>query len=321
MRAVTRTTLTLGDLLEIPIGIAAATGSRDVKFDTAFPDGTPRRQQYVHPDRTQTLLAPPPDGDLTGARVDELERVEVPEVVPQAVKGLRVGERFRVVPQTEIDFAYAASNLESVELLEFVDYRRVPTDRLSGSFYIQADPGFARPLAVLMRAMRQDGKAMLVKWSVKSRQRLGVIRVREVDGTDVLLLNGVVFASEWRRPDEQVLEAANVEDVDPRAVAAARQIIAAHHGTGSALEDAEDALPALLTEVAERALDGLYDEPLRVLELAATYRDEGLIGRANELIKWAEERWTHLVVVHEQVERIVANGGDDVGEQLAAIIG
>jgi non-homologous end joining protein Ku len=328
MRAVSRTTLELGELLQIPVGIAAATGPQDVKFDTAFPDGTPRKQQYVHSERTHTLYGIPEGrtaDELGELLATDLMPVEVPEVIAETVKGVRVGDDFYVVPPSEIAYAHAATQLDAIELLEFVNYQRVPTDRLTGTFYVQPDPGFARPLRTILRAMRAEGSAMLVKWTSKSRQRLGVIRVREHDGEDILVLNGIVFAAEMRAPDEQVLEPARVEAVDRNAeeaaVAAARQIIRAHHGTGKALDTARDDLPALLTEVVERAHAGVFDDPARVLDLAATFCGELLDERADQLVEWAEQRWPVLAEQREEVQRVIAAGGDDVGEKLAAIVG
>jgi non-homologous end joining protein Ku len=329
MRAVARTTLALGDLLEIPIGIASATGSRDVRFDTAFPDGVARVQQFVHPEHERTMYEPPTDAPTLGdvleaentvelaAWAHALTPVDVPEVIHETVKGVRVGDRFRVVPPSELEYASAATHLDTVELLEFIDYRRVPTDRLTGSFYIQPDPGFAKPLRVVIEAMRAEGKAMLVKWSVKTRQRLGVIRAREIDGAWVLLLNGVVFAADWRKPDEKVLEPAQVEAVDERAVNAARQIIRSHAGTGEALEKAADDLPGLLTEVVARAHDGTFDDPVQVLMLAADFRDEGFATRADELVAWAENRWPKLAEQRKALTRVIAEGGD--ADRLADI--
>jgi hypothetical protein len=173
-----------------------------------------------------------------------------------------------------------------------------------------------------MAAMRRDGNALLVKWAARSRQRLGVIRVRKTEsGKDALLLNDVTFAADWREADDRVLAPAAVESVDERAVAAACAILAEHHGTGEALDTAEDDLPALLTEVVERAHDGLYDDPVRVLELAAAYVEDGLTVRADELVAWAEARWPDLAEQREAVARVIAEGGADVGEQLAALVG
>lgn len=321
-RATTRTTLTLGDLLEIPIGVVPATGSsEELRFDTAAPDGAARKQVFVHPNVTETLYRIPP-GALDDLSPDpaEFDAVEVPEVVTQTVKGVRVGDTFRQVPESEIEYATAATKLDSVELLEFIDYRLVPTDRLAGAFYLQPDPGFAKPLAVLMAAMRRDGKAMVVRWAARSRQRLGVIRVRNTAGGDVLLLNDVVFAAQWREPDDRVLEPAAVEALDERSVAAAVKIITSHHGTGKSLDAAEDELPALQRVIVERAHDGLFDDPARVLELAATFTDDGLGERADRLVAWAEGRWPELVEKRQEVAHVIAEGGDDIVEKLAALV-
>jgi non-homologous end joining protein Ku len=336
MRATTRTTLTLGDVLKIPIGIAAATGSDDVKFDVACGDGRPRQQQYVHPDRTRTLyelaegdltLSELSDADLGRIRHDDFTDVQVPEVVEDedTIRGVRVGDTFRVVPPSEFDFAKAATDLGAIELLEVIDYRAVPTDRLAGAYWIQPDTGFARPLRTLMAAMRDDKTAMVVKFAVRSRQRLGVIRVRKTDGgKDALMLSGVVFASQWRDADAQVLEPAGIESVDERAVVAAREILAGYRGPGTTLATAVDDLPELHKAIVERAHDGLYDDPVRVLTYAAELiHGDGYVERGTRLIAWAAARWPDIAEEgkREEVERAIADGGEDVGEKLAAIVG
>lgn len=320
MRATVRTTLALGQLLEIPIGVASATTKDDVKFDNAAPDGAPRVQQFVHPERTRKLYDLAPGTDLDAIAEDDLVPVEVPEVVADVVKGVRVGDDFRVVPPSEIEYATAATFLDRVELLEVIDYRKVPTDRLGGAHWIQPDPGFARPLAVLMAALKRDGNAMLVKWSARSRQRLAVIRVRHTPRGDALMLNDVTYAAQWREADDRVLEPGKVKDLEERAINAACAILADHHGTGKALETAEDELPALHVEIVERAHDGLYDDPMRVLELAAHYRATKLDERADRLVEWAVARWPQLAERRKEVARVIAEGGDDVGQKLAALV-
>jgi len=325
MRATSRTTLVLGDLLEIPVGVCGATGEDDVRFDTAALDGAKRVQQFVHPTRMRQMIEVDPeevrliDGLPVGEIVERLELI--PETCEDTIKGIRVGDTFREVPSSEIDYATAATALDRVEVLEFVDYRRVPTDRLTGSFWIQPDPGFARPLAVLMEAMRQDGAAMVVKWAARSRQRLGVIRVRRTPDGDALLLNNVVFAAQWRDADTRVLEAGAETAIDPKAVEAARSIIKSMHGTGKALEDTIDDLPTILKGIVATAGEGVYDDQLKVLELIATYVADGLIERAAKLHAWAEQRWPELDEKRQEVERVIADGGEGVGERLAALIG
>jgi DNA end-binding protein Ku len=218
------------------------------------------------------------------------------------------------------------THLESVDLLEFIDYRRVPTDRIGGFFYVQPDPGFAKSLRTIIEAMRLEKRAMLVKFTLRKRQRLGVIRARESDtpGKWILVLNGLSFAAEVRKPDERVLEPATIEQVDERAVEAARRIIRAHSGPGDTLDTARDELPDLLGEVAQRAQEGVFDDPVRVLMLAADIREQeredredGHTPRADELVGWAEQRWPKLADQRTAITRVLTDGGDDVDDRLA----
>lgn len=313
MRATTRTILSFGDLVDIPVGIATATSSADVKFDTATADGHKREQQYVHPVHRTTYFKPDEEG--------ELQEVELPDVVTDTVKGLRIGGDLRRVPDSELAWAKATTKLEAIEVLEFIDYRRVPTDRLAGSYWLQPDPGFAKPLRTVMDALRRSQKAALVKFNLRDRQRLGVIRVRKTPDGDALLLNAVYFAAEWRDADEAVLAPAQAEAVSERAVLAAVEIIEARSGDGSVLDTAQDDLLPVIDEIVEHAQEGTYDDPAKVLALAARLREEeDLVERADKLVAYAEERWPTLAEQREQAEEIIASG-DNVGERLAALVG
>lgn len=322
MRATTRTTLVLGQLLEIPVGVCAAIDNQDVKFDTAGPDGEKRVQQFVHPTLGRRML-PLGDGGvddaLEGAIDDMIEFV--PDVVDETIKGIRVGDSFLVVPPSELEFADAATVISRVELLEVIDYRKVPTDRLTASYWIQADEGFAGPLGVLIAAMRREGTAMLVKWSARSRQRLGVIRVRRTPEGDALLLNNIAFADQWKAPDNRVLEPGAIADVDPKAVDAACEILRAFHGRGDALDETFDELPAMLKAIIETAASGVYADQVKTLERVALYVKDGQVERAARLHTWAEEQWSELDEKRQEVEEAIAAGGDGIGERLAAIVG
>jgi non-homologous end joining protein Ku len=321
MRAVSRTTLKLGTILEIPVGIAAATGSHDIKIDTFTPDGESRVQQFVHPTRT-TLLHRQYNFDKNGYSED-FEPVEVPEVVTDTIKGMRIGKVVREIPESEIKAESATTALDSIEVLEFIDYRRVPTDRLNGSYWIQADPGFDKPLETMIEALRRSRTAMVVKYAVRSRQRLGVIRARHVFGDEyALLLNDVVFADLWRAPDDRVL-APNAVIPDERSVQSALEIIASMRGSGESLESAADDLPPALTILAERAVDGVYEDKIRTLELVAKYRTEDLDLRADELVAYAEKRWPELADKREEVAAVIADSGGEkkLGEKLTALVG
>lgn len=316
MRAVSRTTLSLGDLLEIPISICAATGSNDVKFPSGWRKGT-------EPDELEPEAVADPDdeiaADLEAALEDEDEGVE-----PVAVKGVKVGNHIAEVPDSELEWAAAVSQLGRVEVLEVCDYRQVPTDRLAGSFWIQPDPAFDKPLATLMAAMRQMKRAMIVKYTVKSRQRLGVIRVRKTgNGPQDLafLLNAVVYSAEWRKPDKRVLApAAALAEVDPRAVQHAVALLTDLAGDGSSIDEATDRLIVEHEQIAENAIGGRYESPAEVLKLAAELAERPVHAeRAHRLMGYLAERWPDFEAQREQAVAILAEGGDDVKDRLAAL--
>jgi hypothetical protein len=284
MRAVTRTTLSFGDLLEVPIGLAAATGSVDPKLAAGIRAGTepePDEPEGEQPEPEQ------PEGD-------EPEPDAAEDTGPVYVQGVKVGDRLLEIPASELEWAKASTKLERVEVLESIDYRRVPTDRLVGSFWVQPDPGFEKPLATLMKAMIDSHRALVVKFALKSRQRLGIIRPRATPSGFALLANVVTFQAEWRAPDERVLAPGELLGVvDPRAVQHARTILDDLKGTGrdifdSTTDDYVDELDKLVTYAA----GGLYDDAENVLRYAAKVQDEdGLTERAARLREYALDRW------------------------------
>lgn len=288
MRAVTRTTLSLGDLLEIPVGIAAATGSADVKLSRGIRAGT----------------EPPPEDppEIGEEEAEILEQVgrdaeaEQDKLGPVFVEGVKIDDVLREIPTSELEWAKASTQLDRVRVLEFIDYRRVPTDRLAGSFWVQPDPGFERPLATLMAALIDTHRAIVCKFALKSRQRLAVIRPRKVDGGHALLLNLVVFADDWRQPDARVLSAAeHLGTVDRVAVEHAKTIIGEMIGDGHKLHEERDELVVTMSALAERAANGHYDDAEHVFELVEVLRGDGLHERADRLVEYAAERWPDAV--------------------------
>lgn len=310
MRAVTRTNLALGDL-HIPIGVCPATGSDDIRFDTAAPDGTKRHTQYVHESETRTLRA-----------VDDpaAEPIEVPKVLNGSIKGVRIGEDFREVPPSELDYAKAVTAMPTIELLEVIDYRRVPTERMTGGHWIQPDKMFERSLAILIEALRRDGHAMLVKWSARDRQRLGIIRVRVTDDGPALMLNDVTFAAQLRKPNDQVLAAGRITELDERSVNAAQNLLAQYRGPGRMLDEATDDLIAVHTDLVQNAHQGVYEDPAQTLAFAASLHRDGLRERADRLVQWAEARWPQVAAARDEIDRVIAAAGDDTAEQLATLV-
>lgn len=173
---------------------------------------------------------------------------------------------------------------EQMRVLECVDYRQVPTERILGSYWLQPAQGSAQGLYLLHRALNEQHCVAVVKWCSSSREKLGVIRPRW-RGTDrALLLSELSFANDFADPDEDALainEAeAMLEDRDPashdRMVSAARELVAAfkrapghekHIETAS--DEAVDARLALLERLQGEAFAAGCEQAGRVAELQA----------------------------------------------------
>jgi non-homologous end joining protein Ku len=262
MRASAKTTLILGDLLQVPIGLVPVIDDPTPKL-TKAPEPTAAEPDEV-PEAPRELAAPTAE-DAFAALDAEADGPDKPEV-PAFTKGIKTGRGkdavFHPIPDALLDEAREETRVESVEVVEFIDYRRVPTDRLTGSYYVQPDKGFARPLRTIMDAMRLRGRAAVVRFAVRDKEQLGVVRVRKTDKGDVLLLNTVAFAASWREPDAAILAAAEADAPSEQQVEAAAGLLDALAGDGATLKEARDEYAVRLAGLVERAQDGEWDDLL-----------------------------------------------------------
>lgn len=194
-----------------------------------------------------------------------------PDLVAGEARAVRVSDQHVIrLPQDELDAIEQASKDRwgQMQVLECIDYRQAPTERIAGSYWLQPAQGSAQGLYLLHKALSDCDKVAVVKWVSTSREKLGLIRPRWVkrDGEYLraLLLSELVFANDFAEPDDDVLainEAeAMMEEGDPlahlRAVEQARDLIRAFaRGRGdekfvdTASDEAVDARLALLERV------------------------------------------------------------------------
>jgi len=178
-------------------------------------------------------------------------------------RAVRVSEESVIrLPQDELDAIEAKSkeDYEQMQVLETIDYRQVPTERICGSYWLQPAAGSAKGLALLAEALRQTDKVAVVKWVSTSREKLGVIRVRRETGHRALLLSELVFANDFLAADEDALEINNVT-LDERSVKVAVNLIQSfarapggERMVDSATDEAVDARLALFERLSEAEL-------------------------------------------------------------------
>lgn len=182
-------------------------------------------------------------------------------------RAVRISDEHVVrLPQDRLDVIEETSKAryETMQVLECIDYRQVPTERLMGSYWLQPREGTAKGLRLLADTLAEEGLVAVVKWVATSREKLGVIRVRHV-GQDrkkvALLLSELSFANDFLEPDEDALAINDVDAPDERSLDAARRLVGAwrrergdEHLIDTASDEAVDARLALLTEVQDEAL-------------------------------------------------------------------
>lgn len=171
--------------------------------------------------------------------------------------GLQQAEVLVRFPQDELDAIVASSKdaFGSMRVLECIDYRQVPTERIQGSYWLQPAQGSALGLLYLHEALADRDKVAVVQWVATSREKLGVIRprwVRRQGGRHrALLLSEIAFANDFFEPDADVLSINEAERMaeqsDPeayvRALEAARGLVdafARQPGDPKAIDAASD---------------------------------------------------------------------------------
>jgi non-homologous end joining protein Ku len=233
MRGARRNTLTFG-LVSAPVALAPAASPPDSPFCLVAPSGERARQAWLDP-ATDELV---PAGELRrGVEVEPGRVVVVPD-------------------------APDLPRLDVIDVVEFVRTRDLPgdwTERVCDSHYVEPQRGAERPLDLLCRAMAAERASAVVLFSVGSRDRLGLLRLR--DGREGLVLHTLHFAGSMNRPDERVTSVGTGHPArrpQPRELALARELVRARVGDGGSLarladEQAEERERAVAAAVAERA--------------------------------------------------------------------
>jgi non-homologous end joining protein Ku len=157
------------------------------------------------------------------------------------------------VPVEELEAIEEASKAEhaTMRVLETIDYRQVPTERITGSYWLQPRAGTAKGLALLAHGLKNTGRVAVVKWVSTSREKLGVIRARTVDGK--------LFANDFTAPDEDTLAINDVE-LTEQAVHVAERLVKSfardgEHKIDTASDTAVDARIALVARLRDQELD------------------------------------------------------------------
>lgn len=292
----TKTTLALGQV-SAPVALYRTVGeAKDVKYDTAGPNGRELRYE----DRSEE--APPEEvavGDPLGVQeeyvpplqeaADRAVVTEIPLSAPGCFRQVLVEDGSGVEVTREevrrglrregsfIDLTDGlreieeATKLEEMRVISFIRVEQVPRGRVTGSYWVAPDaPGGAKVLRILRDAMRLRRRVAVVKWTKRSKQALGVLGADRSGG---LLLMEVAFADLRREPDAKVLSPLHAE-VTAAEVRAACDLIDAMADAVASLDEVEDDAVVLRRELLARAQAG---EEFRVPERPAPAEDVSVL--------------------------------------------
>lgn len=148
-----------------------------------------------------------PDGGRVRVKwVCEVDGAEVP--APEIAKGYPVPNG-DVVLLTAGDFAsLLPPTTQSMDVVGFTPAEQVDPMYFARSYYLEPEPAGTKPYVLLSEALQQSGRIAIVKVTLRQRETLGALRVRD----QVILLETMLWPDEIRRPDFPFLH----EDVDLR---------------------------------------------------------------------------------------------------------
>lgn len=143
--------------------------------------------------------------------------------------------------------------LEGMRVEAFIDRRRVPHERIVGSYWVAPNgQGSGKVLALVRAAMADTSRVALVRWSKRTNQAVGVVVPHRTGG---LVLHEFAFAAATREPP-----ALPVVEVHAAEVEAAINLVQAMSDVPVVVEEMEDERMVLRKMVMDHALAGTLDD-------------------------------------------------------------
>lgn len=90
-----------------------------------------------------------------------------------------------------------AESSKEIQVLEFVPSEQIDPLTLGDAYYLEPDKKAAKPYALLRATLEQAERTAVVKYALRQRTRLGVLRVRD----DLMVLQSLLWPDEVREPE------------------------------------------------------------------------------------------------------------------------
>lgn len=172
MRAIWTGAVTFG-LVNIPVRLYSATADHDIELHQVH-DADGGRIRYER------------RCDVCGRKID-YEHID---------KAFDDGENTVVL--TDEDLAVLpAERSHEIEVVRFVPSEQIDPLMLERSYYLEPDPNAVKAYVLLRRTLEQTDLTSIVKFALRQKTRLGILRVRG----NVLLLQSLLWADEVREAE------------------------------------------------------------------------------------------------------------------------
>jgi non-homologous end joining protein Ku len=244
-RASVRTAFRLGEI-EVPTGLFKTTGETDRPEFTRFLPGEET------PDAAEALVGA---AKKSAASKGKAARVVKPIPKPDYRRGVKKPDGSLIDVTDQLMEIEEDSKLDAIEIVDFIDRRKGPRERILGSYYL-GTASAPRLFADLRKAMQDTSRVAVVRWTKRKGQSLGILTPHPTGALCVLEL---AFYAETRAPAPECLAHAHAEPAAEE-VAGAVDLILAMAGRREDLDSYADRRWQAERELEVRALEGELDD-------------------------------------------------------------
>lgn len=221
MRAIWKGSVSFG-LVSVPVKLYSATESHDVSF----------RQVHAKD-----------GGRIRYQRICSLDGEEV--AYADIAKGYETedGEMVILTDDDLADLPVTSSREIAVE--KFVPSDQIDPLLFEKSYYLEPEKTGAKPYALLRQALQDADRMAVVTVALRQRTTVAVLRVRETEAGDVIVLQTMMWPDEIRVPDFSV-EVGEVKDAEVKMANMLVETLSGDFDASEFSDDYADAVEALV---------------------------------------------------------------------------
>jgi len=222
MRAIWKGAVSFG-LVSVPVKLYSATESHDVAF----------RQVHAKD-----------GGRIRYQRVCSLDGEEVPYA--DIAKGYETEDGEMVILDDDDLASLPSTSSREIAVEKFVPSEQIDPLLFEKSYYLEPEKTGAKPYALLREALRETDRMAVVTVALRQRTTTAVLRVRETEAGDVIVLQTMMWPDEIRTPDFSV-EVGEVKDSEVKMARMLVETLAGDFDASEFEDDYAEAVQELVT--------------------------------------------------------------------------